>query len=165
MRHRNVPLITQKHQKRNRPRNAVIETRMLRRLTVAAHRASVVNISREHSASVVLRYAVTERSGVERRGKLMRHARGIAHVRLRELVLTGRRPYFFDATNIRRVIGTRIYSCTRARSQLVARPFIFHVARDRSSLTPSDDLWKLIETCIHHRSIGKLSASAAYRQP
>lgn len=55
------------------------------------------------------------------------------------------------------VIGTRIYS--RARSQLVVRSFIFHVARviDHCSLHPVISE-KLIETCIHHRSIGKLSA-------
>lgn len=82
-------------------------------------------------------------------GKLM-YVRGIARVapmhRALGTYVRRRRPYFFD---VRRTYGkrdrdTNLFTLAnararaRARSQLVARPFIFHVARaiDHCSLHP-----------------------------
>lgn len=74
--------------------------------------------------------------------------------------------FFLCSEHTASVIGTRIY--TRARSLAIScAPFHFlrrARARDRSLFASPGDLWKLIETCIHHRSIGKLSVArrAAY---
>lgn len=63
--------------------------------------------------------------------------------------------FFSDSPpNTRSAIGTRIYSRARAPlSQLVARPFIFHVARDRSSLN-FGPVWSLeTDRNLHPSSI------------
>lgn len=124
----------------------------------------VANIPRERFVNIVLySYPGTEPNVTRQRGKLMYAESRTPTHRARTY---GCRRVFFFFFDARRTYGARDRDTNLfVRSQLVARPFHFsRRARDRSLFTSPGDLWKLIETCIHHRSIGQLSTrrGAAY---
>lgn len=113
-------------------------------------------VSREHSVTQL------PRNGTEHDTVTWKiNVRGIARVRRCAEHRTYDDAVFFRCSeHTAGVIGTRIYSRTRALTLAISCAS-FHFScrtRDRSLFTSPGDLWKLIETCIHHRSIGKLSA-------